>query len=214
MFYVLLGLTLVLAAVNWWAAHTGHKPIEYFFKPATMVALGAAALSIADPVPGASNGHTIRMVMVLGLLLSMIGDICLMLGSRWFLQGLVAFLLAHIAYIVGLALVGVLVVGLVLGIIVVGVSITLIAPRIVAGARLEDPRMGVAVSVYMTVIAFMVIVAFGTGSPWAAGGALLFFASDGCIGWDKFVKPLPLRHLLVMVTYHLGQIGLVLSLMA
>ena len=44
-------------------------------------------------------------------------------------------------------------------------------------------------------------------------GAALFVASDAMIAWDRFVAPFPAADLGIMVTYHLGQAGLVLSLL-
>jgi uncharacterized membrane protein YhhN len=43
-------------------------------------------------------------------------------------------------------------------------------------------------------------------------GASLFYASDALIAWNRFVRETPHARLTVMVTYHLGQVGLVLSL--
>lgn len=207
MFPILIALTLVVAAVDWWAAFTGRKPWEYVFKPLTMAVLVAAALAISDP-----SDSTARTVLVIGLVLSLIGDVCLMLGETYFLQGLIAFLLAHVAYIVALAMVGVTAGPLLIGLAVVVVAGGVIGTRIVRGAAQNEPAMAIPVGIYIGVISLMVIAAIGTGNPWAIAGALLFFASDACIGWDRFVSPLPARSLLVMVTYHVGQIGLVLAL--
>lgn len=212
MFVALVILTLVVAGIDWWAAHSGNKPWEYVFKPATMVVLIAAALSIQDPVAGSQSGSTIRTIMVIGLVLSLAGDVFLMLDEKWFLPGLVSFLLAHVAYIVALVMTDFNLFGIVMGAVVVGTGVAIIAPRIVAGANREDPRLAAAVSVYLTVISFMVVVACGTGNPLAIVGAVLFYFSDACIGWDKFVQPLRYRSLMVMTTYHLGQIGLVAAM--
>jgi uncharacterized membrane protein YhhN len=46
----------------------------------------------------------------------------------------------------------------------------------------------------------------------AVGGAALFFASDTLIAWNRFVRPRPWMPLAIIVTYHVGQAGLVLSL--
>jgi uncharacterized membrane protein YhhN len=59
----------------------------------------------------------------------------------------------------------------------------------------------------------MVVAAVGTARPAAIVGALLFYASDACIGWSRFVREFPRHRLVIMITYHLGQIGLVLSLL-
>ncbi|MGB6056993.1 MAG: lysoplasmalogenase [Microthrixaceae bacterium] len=207
MFALLIVLTLVVAAVDWWAAYTGNKPWEYVFKPLTMVVLVAAALAISDP-----SDSTARTVLVVGLVLSLIGDVCLMLGESYFLQGLVGFLLAHVAYIVALVILGVTLVPLLVGLVIVLIAAGVVGSRIVRGAALKERAMAAPVGVYMCVISLMVIAAIGTGNPWAIAGSLLFFFSDACIGWDRFVAPLPARSLLVMVTYHIGQIGLVLAL--
>jgi uncharacterized membrane protein YhhN len=45
----------------------------------------------------------------------------------------------------------------------------------------------------------------------ASVGALLFFASDSMLAWDRFLKPLSHARLRVMVTYHLGQVGIILG---
>ncbi|MDQ2727613.1 MAG: lysoplasmalogenase [Actinomycetota bacterium] len=46
----------------------------------------------------------------------------------------------------------------------------------------------------------------------AGGAAVLFYASDATLAWDRFVGPLRRGRLAVIVTYHLGQAGLVVSL--
>jgi uncharacterized membrane protein YhhN len=42
-------------------------------------------------------------------------------------------------------------------------------------------------------------------------GAVLFFISDSILAWDRFVNPLSNARLKNMVTYHLGQIGIILG---
>jgi hypothetical protein len=43
-------------------------------------------------------------------------------------------------------------------------------------------------------------------------GASLFFCSDAMLAWDRFVMPSFWLHLLVIVTYHLGQMALAASI--
>ena len=52
----------------------------------------------------------------------------------------------------------------------------------------------------------------GTGRITAIIGALLFAASDSVLGWTRFVSDFPRSRVVVMVTYHLAQFGLVLAL--
>jgi uncharacterized membrane protein YhhN len=63
------------------------------------------------------------------------------------------------------------------------------------------------------VIGAMLATALAVGNPVAAVGAVLFVASDSMIAWDRFVAKVRNASVLIMVTYHLGQAGLVLSLL-
>ena len=47
----------------------------------------------------------------------------------------------------------------------------------------------------------------------AAVGAISFAGSDSLIAWDRFVRPLRWAPVTIMVTYHVGQALLVLSLL-
>ena len=64
----------------------------------------------------------------------------------------------------------------------------------------------------MFVISAMVASAIGVGSPFAIAGAGLFYVSDALIAWNRFVRETPHAPVTIMVTYHLAQVGLVLSL--
>jgi hypothetical protein len=48
----------------------------------------------------------------------------------------------------------------------------------------------------------------------AIAGAALFFTSDALIAWDRFVSPRAWHGLAIIVTYHVAQAGLTLSLIA
>jgi uncharacterized membrane protein YhhN len=203
---VLLALTLVSAAIDWTAAHHGHQAVRYVFKPLTLVLLTATALALdpADP--------TVRTWFVVALVMSLAGDVFLMLPGDLFVPGLGSFLLAHVAYIVGLVLSGLEPAGVLIGLAVVVVAFALVGARIVAGVRRSEPALGPPVLAYMGVISAMLVCAIGTGAPLAIAGALLFYASDALIGWGRFVEARPWGDLAVMVTYHLGQVLLVLFL--
>jgi uncharacterized membrane protein YhhN len=64
----------------------------------------------------------------------------------------------------------------------------------------------------MLVISAMVSAALATGLALAIVGAALFFTSDTLIAWNRFVRPQPWMPLAIIVTYHAGQAGLVVSL--
>jgi uncharacterized membrane protein YhhN len=203
---VLLALTLVSAAIDWMAVHHGHQAMRYVFKPLTLVLLTATALAL-DP-----DDPTVRSWFVVALVLSLAGDVLLMLPGDLFVPGLGSFLLAHVAYIVGLVLSGLEPVGVLVGLGVVAVAFAFVGVRIVAGVRRSEPALGPPVLAYMGVISAMLVCAIGTGAPLAIAGAVLFYASDALIGLGRFVEARPSGDLAVTVTYHLGQVLLVLFL--
>ena len=65
---------------------------------------------------------------------------------------------------------------------------------------------------YMAVIAAMVTCAVAAGNVLAAAGAVLFMGSDALIAETRFVGVRKWAPVVIMVTYHLGQAGLTLSL--
>jgi uncharacterized membrane protein YhhN len=203
---VLLAATLVSALIDWTAVWFHDQRRRYLFKPLTLVLLIGVALTL-DP---AESG--VRTLFVVALLLSLLGDVFLMLPRDMFVFGLTAFLLAHIAYAVGLVMAGVGLAGLFVGVVVVVAAGIGIGQRIVAGARRTEAALASPVTTYMVVISAMVVCAFGTGMALAIAGALLFYLSDALIGWGRFVVAHPRGDLAVMVTYHVGQTLLVLSL--
>lgn len=204
----LLLVTLGLAVGDWVAVGTGNRRAEYLLKPATMFPLIAAAL-VLEPAD-----DTMRTFFVVALCLSLLGDVFLMLPDqdRFFVPGLGSFLIAHIAYVVGLLAGGVSGVALALGVLLVAVAILAVAPRVVNGARSVDPRLGAPVLAYVLVISVMVACAVGSVVPAAIGGAVLFYLSDLAIGWSRFVRDFRSARLVIITTYHAAQILLTLSL--
>ena len=203
----LLVATLLVGAVDWYAVATERRTLEYVAKPATMVVLIAAALAI-DP-----TDSTQRTWFVVALLLSLAGDVFLMLPRDLFVAGLASFLLGHIAYIVGLWSVGTSAIGLAVGVAIIAVALPLLGGRILRAVRSSDePGLLGPVAAYILVISAMVISAGGSGSALALAGALSFYASDALIAWNKFIEELPWGRVAIMVTYHLAQVALVVSL--
>jgi uncharacterized membrane protein YhhN len=133
-----------------------------------------------------------------------------MLDEKWFVAGLGSFLLGHIAYIVGLQLAPRSWGWTAVGLAVVVVAIAIVGRRVVQGVAAGDHREMVGpVIAYLVVISAMVVSAFGTAAPWAIAGASLFYASDATLAWNRFLEQRRFGPLAVMVTYHLGQLGLV-----
>jgi len=198
-----------LFAVGDWVARARHDVgLEYLCKPATMVALITTAL-LLNPVHDAGAR---RAWFVAALACSLVGDVALMRRTDTFVVGLGAFLVGHLCYVAGFWAHGPGGVAFVIAAVVVVAVLSPLGHRILGalGAR-GDLRM--PVTLYMVVISLMLATAVATGNPLAALGAVLFVASDAMLAWNRFVAPFRAADLGIMVTYHLGQAGLVLSLL-
>jgi uncharacterized membrane protein YhhN len=215
--YILL---LLVAAVDWLAVAKGWKKVEYVAKPAVMLIL----LGLLAFLGG--FGSLPMFCISLGILFSLAGDIFLMFSfyrfsDRWFIPGLVSFLLAHISYIAGLNtpppnVSPIWSLGLS---VILGLTAARLLRRIIAGIRQKAlQRLVFPVGAYGTVITLMLLSALLTlyNSAWRAStsglvaiGALFFYVSDVLLAWNKFVNPIKNGRLANMIFYHLGQFALV-----
>ena len=207
---VALAVAGVFAVGDWYAKARAARVLEYVCKPATLVALVFAA-GLLDP---AADAHTRRAWFVAALVFSLAGDVLLMLPQDRFVPGLAAFLVGHVCYVVGFWTHRPATGAFVIAVVVVLVIVAPLARRILGAiARSgQTGEFGVPVSGYIVVIASMLATALATGNVLAGAGAVLFVASDSMIAWDRFVKPWAWAPVAIMVTYHLGQAGLVASL--
>jgi alkenylglycerophosphocholine/alkenylglycerophosphoethanolamine hydrolase len=153
-----------------------------------------------------------------------------------FIFGLLVFLLGHICYILGLNMVppftnvAGLAMAVILGnwmaiitLILLAVYLVWFYPKLASGLRANEKNsLKIPVLIYSLVISLMVYSAVMTWyrAGWStmaalsvSVGALLFFASDSILAWDRFLNPLPHARFRVMLTYHLGQIGIILGAM-
>jgi uncharacterized membrane protein YhhN len=207
--FLLLALAAVAAMADWWAVGSGHRGVEYLAKPLTLVVLIAAAARL-DVGDGAVQG-----AFVVALVFSLLGDVLLLLPDEWFVFGLASFLAAHVAYVVGFWLAGVSLFAFLVGVVLVAIAVVLLGRRIIGGvAAGEDAALVVPVTAYMLVISVMVASAVGTKDALAIIGACLFYTSDALIAWTKFLHDFRHGRLAIIVTYHVAQFALVLSLVS
>lgn len=205
--WLLLGLAALLAAGDWVAVARGDKRLEYLCKPATIVALIAVAAVVRPAVP-AQQGW---WLVALGL--GLVGDILLMVPGDRFAAGLAAFLLGHIAYILGFHAAGVAPTRALVYLALLALPIAVGLRPVIRGAITAGQRELLApILLYSLVIGAMAASALAGHSAPAGAGALLFVLSDGLIAYRRFVTRRPWMPVAVIVTYHLGQAGLVLSL--
>lgn len=201
----LLVIAALAAIADWSAVASRNKRLEVYAKPAATAALVLAAQFLAG---GPSER---RSWFIAALVLSLLGDVFLMLEPEEFIAGLVAFLLAHLAYIAGFAVgpdLSALPVWL--GIAIAAAFAATVGSVVIARS---PPSLKVPVALYMTVICAMVVAAIAAGPLLAVVGAMLFLASDSILGWRKFVQEQPWMPVAVMTTYHAAQALLVLSLL-
>ncbi|MGZ4601510.1 lysoplasmalogenase [Oryzihumus sp.] len=204
-------LAVALAAtalLDWHAVCRDHRRVETVAKPLVMVLLAALALALG--AGGTGTGRWLLAAIALGC----IGDVALLRDNEArFLGGLAAFLLGHLAYVAAFASLGLDPRWALAGAAVVLLDLATAGRRILVSVARQDRTLGGAVAAYMLVIAAMTVTAWGTGRPLVALGAVVFVVSDTVLALDRFVRPRPGSRVLVMVTYHVGQLLMVLGVL-
>ncbi len=212
-------IALGCAMMDWLAVARADKRQEFIFKPVTMLVVIFAAWLALPQAPH----QWFAQFLIVGFAFSLAGDIFLMLPNpRYFLFGLVAFLGGHLAYIVALnpTLPPWEALWLALPIALVGAWLLFNLLRALHASKQDSLRAPVAV--YGIAISIMLFSAWATlyRADWTNQqracvmvGATLFFISDALLAWNRFVKPFAAAKLAVIITYHLGQIALALTLM-
>ena len=212
---LLFALMCLTAGLECLAVLKGWRKLEYFAKPAAMLFLLGWLL-------GSGGTNTPLSWFTLGVVFSLAGDVILLLPGeeRWFTFGLGAFLLAHVAYIIGLNSPPPPFNGLTFGVaFMVIISVLPLIRRILSRMRQKgQDALLLPVWAYATIISLMLFSALmalfrmdwlATPAYLVSLGAALFVTSDLVLAWGKFIKPVRNGALLVMLTYYLGQILLV-----
>lgn len=200
-----------VAVADWLAVAKADRLFEGIAKPGVILCLFVAVLLAG---PGTSP---IRWLLIVALAASLAGD-WLLLPPGQFVAGLVAFLVAHLAYL-ALFLLGALEPGLAAGGGIAAVALLATAGRpVLAGARRVG--LGGPVVLYLGAILAMAVVATASGSVLAAAGAWLFVASDTLLGWDRFASApaaspaaVARRRVAVIVPYHVAQVLLTVAVL-
>ncbi len=172
-------------------------------------ALSALFVALAVLQPHPLPGY--YQPVLYGLVLGLVGDVCLALPSpAAFRAGLVAFLLGHLAYVWAFTHLVRPVYWINPGLVLLlGVGIGIfwwLRPKL---GKLKGP-----------VVAYIVVITLMLAGAWAVWlrsglrpglalvillGALVFYLSDICVARDRFVKKEFLNRLLGLPLYYLGQ---------
>jgi len=206
---------LPLSLLPWAAALSGLLAIAgnllalpwlvFVFKPATTL------LIIAWAWPRGADAPVVRRWVRTGLVLSLAGDVFLM-WPEGFLPGLIAFLLAHLAYIVAFTRT----------VRFAARPVAFVAYGAIAAAILWQLWPGVPPALRLPVLAYVLCLASmaaqaavlwlasrGTAAEslarHAALGGVLFMGSDALLAFNKFSAPVPLSALWILLTYWLAQ---------
>ena len=206
-------LFLIVLAIDLFAAYSGNETLRYFSKPLLM------PLLIVYFIFNTNTVASLKKWIVLALVFSWLGDVLLMFEARnniFFIFGLVAFLIAHIFYI--------LFYENILKLENLKKNYWLFIPVLiyyVALIYLLSPHLGemkLPVRVYGVVISYMLIQAFQVAriknraaSAMMITGAILFIASDSILAMNKFYQPFELAGIAIMITYGMAQLLITLG---
>lgn len=210
------GVRWALAGVSLLSSF-GYLAIEKTDATPLRTALKTVSVLALAPLPLLNLGHEGAMVaglvcLAVALALGSAGDYFLALKNdpRNFQRGLIAFLIGHFFYM------GVMLpyAGTPDGMQIAGIAVLIV---MAAGTFIWlAPKLGkytLPVGIYMGVIALMALAALTIPTPLAGLGALLFVFSDAVIAVNKFRQPVPFRGPIVWITYYVGQVLLVASLL-
>jgi len=218
-------IALIFALVDWVAVARRVVRLRYVSKPAALLAVFVGAWLLTR---GPHDPWQARFFLP-GLAFSLVGDVCLLLpGKRWFVAGLVAFFLTQICYIAGLnpTFPRGLPLYSVLGFLIVVVLVGVVLFRSIAPGLRRSNR-GIALSILIPLAIYGLTLSLTLFSGWATLfrpewtplrrvlvilGVSLFFTSDLLIAWDRFVRRSHRLKLLDIITYHLAQVTLALSI--
>jgi len=188
--------------------------MHYFTKPLILI-----ALLIFFFTQGQFLDRTIKPLMILALVFSLIGDVALLfddINPNYFIIGLASFLLAHVMYVL---------------VFLkqrdqkkkpLGFIILMLAYAVLLFYVLKDGLgdLLIPVVVYMIVILSMSTTAYLrqkqnniTSYNWVFIGAILFMISDSILALNKFHQPLALSSIGIMLTYALAQYCIVIGIL-
>lgn len=194
---------IALGAVCAIGAHyLGATWVHWIAKPLTTLLVVGMVLSLATNEPG------YRQRIVVGLLLSTLGDVLLMLPGNYFLHGLVSFLFAHLAYLAAfsqrarlLARLAPFAIYAVLAVVV----LSTLWSGIPAPMRIPVVLYVAALGSMAAQAAVIWRVRGDRASALAAIGGALFMVSDSLIAFNRFGEPFDAARWLILASYWMAQ---------
>ena len=199
---IVASAVLSIAAAPW---ALDQRAVLVVFKPLTTL------LILLRAWPRGADSPAARRALLLGLMLSILGDIALLWPQQGFLPGLIAFLFAHLAYTVAFTREHRF----------LAQPAALASYAVVAGAVLAQlwlfipPGLRVPVACYVLALTAMsaqtaVVGLAAQGADRRRGrllmlGGALFMTSDALLATNRFAHALPAANLWILGTYWVAQ---------
>lgn len=194
----------------------GREDISWFLKPFLIPFLFLAVYSCGN--------FPSKKFLLLALTFSWMGDVVLLFAYKaeiYFIIGLIAFLISHIAYIVLFS--KQLRINSSRNKAVFWIGITAIIVYLILMLSILLPTLGdlkIPVFVYAIILSTMLLFAFKGYLKWSkpAGtyillGAVIFVSSDSILAFNKFYEPIRFSSFLIMATYLLAQYLIIVGIL-
>ncbi|MGY3715598.1 lysoplasmalogenase [Sutcliffiella cohnii] len=207
MLITLTAISAILYLV--FAIYYENKIYKFIWKPGTMILI----IILAITESGLSTAFSYWVLSA--LVFSLMGDIFLMLREKWFIYGLVSFLIAHILYIVGFIVSFSFSFSLNIFLLIIALIIlaVILYFYLYENVRKEGgKKLLFAVAFYIIIITTMVSLAIMTGTKILIIAAFLFFISDAILAINKFKVKFRLADYFVMSTYFTAQLLFAISI--
>lgn len=212
-----IGLLAGAIILNWMAATFNWRKTFVITKPLVLILLLVIFLVL-------SKGDPRFFWFYLALGFSMAGDILLLYPVRAFILGLVAFLFAQVAYILGFNAILTPMIPSLFATVTVGLLVLMVYLVFQAEVKKKPDlkKMRPAILLYAMMLSAMALSAVlnlfkpawnPTAAFLTASGGILFLSSDLMLAYDRFVRQFRSSHILVMMTYHLAQVLLILGVL-
>jgi uncharacterized membrane protein YhhN len=193
---------LAIAGGSW---ALDQRVLLFVFKPLTTLLIIAHAWARGGDTP------TLRRLVLAGLMLSLLGDVALLWPKEGFVAGLLAFLLAHIVYIVAFTReqrFAAQPAALAAYALAAGAILAFLWGQIPAGLRIPVAAYVLALTAMAAQTAVLGLAAQGEGvrrARWLMLGGMLYMTSDTVFAVDRFALPLPAAGLWILATYWVAQ---------
>ncbi len=198
-------VALISAVITIYAKVRENYALQYVFKPLAMAAIIATAFfNSSSPL------SFYQKAILVGLIFSTVGDVFLIDQKRFFVHGLLSFLLGHFCYIAALWTAPNL---------LSGIFYLLYVAFFLSVLWKGLGKLKIPVVVYAVTLAAMSWLAFSLYLKsdddkflYAFLGSISFLVSDSLLAYNKFKTPFALAQPFILSTYFLAQWLIALSI--